>query len=325
MAYNPRTGVIDFFGGEEDLRAGVLRCVGDPNQRFQEDALRIMRAIRFAAVLGFKIEKETAKAMHENKKLLHSIASERIANELNRLIIGQGAYALLSKHTDILLEVIPEMAPMEGFKQNTPYHCYDVLEHTLRSVDYAPPDVHVRLTMLFHDIGKPECYSEKDGRGHFYGHPKVSAGMTARILSRLKYDNETKSVLKELILSHDVRGLSRKQPLKRMLGKIGEARFRQLMSVQRADAMAQAEGHRAGKLEDIDKAEQILEEVLAAQECFSLKDLAVDGRDLIDAGVAEGPELGRVLKRLLKMVIDEEVENDKEALLAAAYVNPSTL
>jgi tRNA nucleotidyltransferase (CCA-adding enzyme) len=317
MAYNPTTGLIDYYGGQQDLADKLIKCVGNPNKRFQEDALRIMRALRFAAALGFEIEKTTAQAMHDNRKLLNNIAVERIAIELNKLLLGNNVRELLLAHFDILTTIIPELSAARGFKQNNPYHCYDVLEHILYSVENAPKDIIIRLIMLFHDIGKPNCYSEADGIGHFYGHPQASTDMTKDILTRLKYDNDTIKAVTELVLYHDSE-INRKQHIKRWLNKIGEERFRQLIKVKKADALAQAEHVRQDRIAELNGLLIKLDEILAEQQCFSLKDLEVNGRDLLEAGVPQGTQIGVILNRLMDMVIDDEAANDREVLLEIA-------
>jgi len=315
MAYNPKTGIVDFFGGQEDIKDGIIRCVGDADKRFQEDALRIMRALRFAAVLGFTIEKNTSNSCIGNRQLLQNIAVERIAVELNQLIVGKGVFDVLRTHTSVLTEIIPEMIPMVGFDQNTAYHCFDVFQHTLRSVAYAPSDVVIRLTMLFHDIAKPKCYHEDERGGHFYGHAQAGAEMAREILQRLKYDNDTIETVTQLILYHGVELHPESKSIKRWLNRIGEVRLRQLIEVKRADAMAKADQYRQGDMDALDRITATIDEVIEQQQCFALKDLAVDGRDLIAVGVPQGTAIGKWLNRLMDMVIDEQVENDKGKLL----------
>ena len=317
IAYNPTKGIIDFYNGASDISAGVIKCVGDPDKRFSEDALRIMRALRFACELRFKIDKDTSAAMSGNRKLLHNIAAERIADELNRMIVCGGVGGIISEYLDVMAEIIPEIKPMVGFKQNTPYHCYDVFEHTMKSIDAAPFDVQIRLTMLFHDIAKPLHYTELNGVGHFYGHSQTSSGMAKKILRRLKYDNNTVDTVSLLILYHDSKINPDRLSLKRWLNKIGEERLRQLFEVKRADANAQAEQYRSGKLSGLDEAVRITDAIISERQCFALKDLAVNGRDMIDAGVTEGPDIRFMLNKLLDMVINEQIENTKESLLAA--------
>jgi len=315
MAYNPEMGIVDFFDGLGDLNAGIIKCVGDPDKRFREDALRIMRALRFASVLSYSIDRETAAAMHDNRGRLKNIAAERIASELNKLITGSGVRGVLSEHLPVVFEIIPELAPAAGFEQNNPHHCHDVLGHILHSVENAPVDVVVRLAMLFHDIAKPGCYTESDGVGHFYGHPKISSDMAGRILSRLKYDNHTLEAVVLLVLHHDREIPPVPKSVKRWMNKIGEERFAQLIEAKKADAMAQSPDHRAKKLEILNKISGLAEQIIKQQQCFSLKDLAVNGRDLMAAGVSEGEQIGVMLNCLLDMVIDGQVENDKTELL----------
>ena len=318
MAYSPKKGVVDFFGGIQDIENQTVRCVGDADKRFQEDALRIMRALRFASVLDFTIEGHTSAAIYRNKHLLQNIAVERIANELNKLIVGDNAGNILLNYTCVIGAVIPEIKEMVGFEQKSPYHHLDVWNHTAASVTKAPADVPLRLTMLLHDIAKPGCYSEADGIGHFYGHSKVSSDMAKEILLRLRYDNSTIETVTELILYHDANIHPERKHIKRWLNRIGEERFRQLIEIKRADAMAKSEKYRQAKMEVLNDILTVLDEIIEQNQCFSLKDLAVNGRDLIAAGVPEGVTIGRILNRLMDMVIDEQVENNKEKLLETA-------
>jgi len=315
MAYNQKAGLVDYYNGQQDLSDKRIKCVGNPNKRFKEDALRIMRALRFAGEMGFSIEQGTAQAMYDNKELLNNISVERIAVELNKLICATDIVPLLNEHKSILTWIIPEMIPMIGFEQNTPYHCYDVFMHTLHSVDSAVHDVKIRLTMLLHDTGKPHRYTEEDGVGHFYGHPAVSADIANEVLKRLRYDKNTVDTVTELILYHDADIHPSHKRIKRWLNRIGEERFKQLLQVRRADALAQTPGLAEKKLLLVESVSAELDIVLEQQQCFLLKDLAVSGKDLIDQGIKEGKQIGALLNRLMDMVINEEVENDREALL----------
>jgi tRNA nucleotidyltransferase (CCA-adding enzyme) len=273
--------------------------------------------MRFAAALGFEIDGDTAQAMHAHKKLLNNIAAERIAAELNKIIVGGGARAVLSAHIEIIAEIIPEIRPAIGFAQNNPYHCYDVLEHILYSVESAPENLIIRLAMLLHDIGKPGCYTQSDdGVGHFHGHPEISAETAKNILLRLKYDNETVKTVTQLVLEHD--RIIGEQHVKRWLNKIGEERFRQLIEVKKADMAAHAEHVRKKNIDMLNGLLNLTDEIIAQKQCFAMKDLAVNGRDLIAAGLQEGAKIGAVLNRLLDMVIDGEAENDKAILLKIA-------
>jgi tRNA nucleotidyltransferase (CCA-adding enzyme) len=293
MAYNPKAGLVDCYGGRRDLAERKIRCVGNPDDRFREDALRIMRALRFASAFGFSIDRDTAKAMQKNKKLLCNIAAERIAAELSKLLVGNGARDILSAHTDIIAEVIPEIL-----------HCHDGPAHTLASVEAAPKELVIRLAMLFHDISKPGAQESSD--------------MAKKILSRLKYDGETIKTVTQLILYRDADIEAGGKHIKRWLNRIGEERLRQLLSVKRADIMAQPENCRQAKLGALDAVLASMDEIVARRQCFSRKGLAVSGRELIDAGVPEGSEVGAILDKLVDMVIDGEAENDKAVLLEIA-------
>ena len=317
MAYNRKTGVIDFFGGLDDIH-GVIRCVGEAGDRFQEDALRIMRALRFASRLGFSIEENTANAMHEKRGLLNSISVERIAAELNKFITGDNIAELLQAHKTIIMEIIPELALMDGFDQNTPYHCYDVWTHTLMSMEYAPKELAIRLVMLLHDIAKPQCYIEKEGTGRFPGHQQVGSDMAGKILRRLKYDNDTIDTVIRLILHHDDGIEPESKIVKRWLSRMGEHRLRLLIEVKRADALAQSERYHDDKLAVLSGVVSLIDEIIKQRQCFTLKDLALDGDDLIEMGVREGAGIGIILNKLLDMVINEEAVNDKAILAEIA-------
>jgi len=316
MAYNPKTGIVDYYGGQQDLAEKKIKCVGNPDKRFKEDALRIMRALRFAVAFGFCIDENTAKAMSDNKKLLQNISSERIATEINKIIMEDNICELLFSHLHILFEIIPELEPSFGFDQHSPYHCFDVLTHTLKTVENSPNDLIVRLTMLFHDIGKPECYTcDEDGIGHFRGHWQVSADMAKEILFRLRYDNETIKTVTELVYYHNLVIDPNAKSIKQMLNKIGEKKFMQLMDVKKADIMAKAVEYRAEQIDIINETIILANEIIDQKQCYSLKNLAINGKDLIKIGVKEGAEIGKILNMLLDMVIDESVENDKIKLL----------
>lgn len=319
MAYSPSVGLIDYFGGQEDLKNKLIKCVGEPDKRFQEDALRIMRAVRFASVYDFFISADTASAVKSNVNLLENIAVERISSELNKLLCGKGAKQMLLQFWDVISFIIPEIKASVGFPQKNPYHCYDVYEHIAESVANAPENLTIRLTLLFHDIGKPKCCGTyEDGTAHFYGHPKASSEMAVDILKRMRYDNNTIKRVRDLILYHDADLQPGQKNIKRWLNKIGEEEFRQLLEVRRADIKAQSERYKNDRLIMLDKVEALLNEVLRQRQCFSLMDLAVSGSDLIDAGIPQGRQIGEILNRLMDLVIDGKIENEKSKLLARA-------
>jgi len=319
IAYHPDEGLVDPYGGAEDIQNKIIRCVGDADRRLGEDALRILRALRFAATLGFAIEQTTANSIHRNKHLLLSISAERIRAELCRLLVGKNAGQVLLAFADVLGVFIPEILPMAGFDQNNPHHYLDVWRHTVQTVVHAPPDVIVRLTMLFHDMGKPPTYTQDEaGIGHFYGHPKVSAEMARAILHRLKCDNETLHTVKTLVLYHDTQIEPQPKTVKRWLGRLGPENLGRLLSVKRADACGQAEQFRLDRFAQIDQIASCMEEILAQQQCFSLKDLQINGRDLLEMGVSQGSVIGEILRQLLDLVMDEQIENTKIALMREA-------
>lgn len=318
LAYSEEHGVIDCFGGRDDLADGIVRCVGDPALRFGEDALRIMRGLRFASVLGFSVEAETARSMRAQKSLLDRIAKERIGAELTKLLCGKGAQDILFGFYDVLGQVLPELLPMVGFGQNNPYHRYDVWEHTARAVGAVEPEPVLRLTMLLHDSGKPHCYTQDSrGVGHFYGHAKISGQLADTALKRLKFDSRTIRRVLLLIRYHDLPPHNTEKWIRRQLCRIGEENLRALLSVKEADCRAQNPDF-LYRLDQLGEVRRTLSRVLAENQCFSLRDLKVDGNDLIALGFPAGKELGETLRLLLNEVIDGKCPNERVALLRLA-------
>ena len=316
IAMDLRGNLHDPFGGAEDIRAGLIRCVGEPDQRFQEDGLRVMRALRFAACFGCEIERRTARAVHENRAMLDRVAAERISAELRKLLAGKNAGEVLRQYPDVFCQFWPQLGPLVTLEQNNPWHRWGGWEHTIHTVEAVPADVTLRLAMLLHDIGKPACKStDEKGIDHFYGHPAVSAQLADQMLRELKFDNKTRERVVLLVERHDAQLPPRSQVIRRWLGRLGPEAFFQLLEVKRADGMGQAlekVRDRLAELEEIKvKAEQILEE----RQCLTLKDLEVDGRDVIAAGVEPGPEVGRVLEGLLDRVLSGEIRNERRELL----------
>ena len=314
--------VIDPFGGQTDLHRGVLRCVGEPVLRLQEDALRIMRALRFASVLSFAIDGETAAAVHREKESLQQIAAERIAVELGKLLCGESAAEVLLTYPDVLGVVLPEILPAVGFDQRNSHHCYDVWEHTVRAVSAAPQNLLLRYALLFHDLGKPETFSmDEQGVGHFYGHGKRSAELAEAACRRLRLDNDSRETIVLLVRLHDAEILATEKSIRRMLRRIGEERLRLLLQMKRCDNLAQHPDYH-GRQRTIDQLEVLLDMVLRQELCFSLKQLAVKGNDLTDMGLS-GPAVGRALNTLLDLVVEERLPNDRSTLLA--YVKEELL
>lgn len=306
----------DPFGGKSDILAGLIRCVGEPDQRFQEDGLRVMRALRFAAVFGYAIELGTAQAIHENRAMLSRVAAERINVELCKLLTGQSAGEILRQYPDVLCQFWPELEPLIALEQNNPWHCWGGWEHTIHAVEASPADAPLRLAMLLHDIGKPSCKStDENGIDHFYGHPAVSAQLADQMLRTLKFDNATRKQVVTLVEHHDVQLPPRNQVIRRWLNRLGPEVFFQLLEVKRADNMGQALEKVRDRLAELDEVKAKAEQILEQRQCLTLKDLAVDGRDVMAAGVAPGPEVGRVLEGLLDRVLKDEIPNERNALL----------
>lgn len=320
VAVDENGDTVDHHGGIPDIERGLIRCVGDPDKRFGEDALRILRAVRFSSVLGFEIEEETEKAVFRNKALLKNISSERIASELVKLLCGKNARAVITRYVDVLGEFMPEMLPMKGFDQHNVHHIYDILEHTACAVENTPSEPIIRLAALFHDIGKPPCYEMINGVGHFYGHAKVSAEIAHDILVRLKFDNHTKETVIRLVKLHDVQIEETEKAVKRFLNKNTPEVFCALLDLKRADTLAQAPMC-LPRLEYIERIRAIAEEILNRKECFSLKQLEVNGKDLIVLGYKPGKAIGVCLGAMLEAVIDGRLKNEKSELVKFAADN----
>lgn len=319
MAYHPVEGLVDAFGGQEDLARGVIRCVGEPEKRFTEDALRILRALRFASVYGFTIEEKTADAIHALKDTLRQVAAERIRVELAKLLCGRGAETILRDYADVIFAVLPQLKPMHGFEQHTPYHRYDVWEHTIRAVAAAPAVETLRLAMLLHDSGKPAAFSlDEAGVGHAYGHAKISAAIAREVLSFLRVDNATLERVLTLVEHHDIPLTGDRRRILRRLNQFGEETLDQLIEVHRADGC----GKGTATVGEIDAWAACLKDavrsVLAQRPCYTLKSLAVNGGDLMRAGIPKGPAIGAALNALLQAVMEDRLPNDREALLAQA-------
>lgn len=314
-----RDGVlVDEFGGQKDLSQKIVRCVGDPDRRFREDGLRILRALRFASALDFTIDADTSRSLKENRAMLDGIAKERIRTEFVQLLCGPGAERILGEYREVVARFIPEIAASFGFAQNNPHHIYDVWEHTLKTVSAVAPNPILRVTMLLHDLGKSFCYTEdKNGIRHFYGHATRSAELAEAILRRLRFDRRTAETITLLVRRHDLSLPDDERILKRRLNLLGEENLRRLLQVRAADTLAKSPQDRE-KLVLLERTKQTLERILDERQCFSLKELAVSGGDLIAAGVPEGAELGKALDALLGAVIDGECPNERDALLEFA-------
>ena len=316
IAMDLQGNLRDPYGGVDDIKAGLIRCVGEPGHRFQEDGLRVMRALRFAAVFGYEIEEQTAETVHENRAMLDRVAEERINVELRKLLVGKDAGNVLRQYPDVFCQFWPELGPLVTLEQHNPWHCWGGWEHPIHAVEAAPADVTLRLAMLLHDIGKPACKStDEQGIDHFYGHPAVSAQMADEMLRALKFDSKTQERVLLLVERHDIQMPPRSQVIRRWLNRLGPEAFFQLLEVKRADNMGQAPEKVQDRLVELDEIKAKAEQILAERQCLTLKDLAVDGRDVIAAGIEPGPEVGRVLEELLERVLSGEVPNEREVLL----------
>lgn len=319
MAYSKMTGIVDLFGGQNDLKNKIIRCVGDPDRRFNEDALRILRALRFASALDFEIEEKTAQSLLKNRALLGNISEERIAKELLKLVCGKGAKRILTDFAPVLFEILPELQPMYKNSHDNPHHCYDIYEHTLIAVESIDPEPTLRFAMLLHDCGKPAVKKfDENGVAHFYGHQRISAEISAQILARLKVSNKFRDEILFLVSNHDRWELyENTEKMPRYLSKFGLDGVLNLLKVMRADVLAQSPEYRY-RLDQIADAEEIAKNLAAQKPCLSLSELQINGRTLMDIGIPQGRKLGAVLAQLLDEVIDGVTKNTQEALTTRA-------
>ena len=326
IAMDARGKITDPFDGISDINNGILRTVGNAGERFREDPLRIFRGLRFAAVLcqtdshsAFTIDENTAKAMFENRMLLKGVSAERLYAEFSKLVGGAFAGNVIRKYTEIIGVVIPPLLTMKGFNQRNPYHRYDVLEHCIRAMEYTEDNYCLKLAALFHDVGKPETFFlDDEGIGHMYGHPAAGERIFRDIMSDLKADRATTDRVAALIKYHDIVFQKDKTLLKRCKNRYTPEMLLDILSIKEADNIAT--GNAGSDL--IDKFHEIrrmIHEILDEKECFTLKDLAVSGSDLINEGMAPGPELGETLNKLLELVIEGRVDNNRDALLKAIF------
>ena len=321
MAYNPKEGLIDPYCGYEDIQYRIIRCVGNPDDRFQEDALRILRALRFSVQLGFKIDLFTKRAMIDNRSLLDIMSFERINSEFVKIIESSNSHHArmqLLEFDKILEQFIPEVKLTFGFEQKNPYHRYPVYAHILTVLkECTDADIITKLAAFFHDIGKPHCYQDdENGIRHFKGHSRVGANMTDTIMRRLKFDNDTREKVVQLVYYHDVSFEVGKKYVRRWLNKIGIDQFKRLLVLRRADIMGQSEFNRAERLQKLEAVNECLEEVLTEKPAFSIRDLEIDGKDVMKYMLMdECPEVGCWLKHILNMVIDGRLQNNREELI----------
>lgn len=322
MAYSPKRGLIDIFGGREDLKNGVLRAVGDPDKRFTEDALRILRALRFAAVYGFQIEQKTAHSAKRLAKRISLLSGERVFSELKKLLMGDFCEQIMLDFPEIICEALPELKPTVGFEQHSPHHVYDVYTHSVKAVSYSPKDAAIRIAALLHDVGKPETFVfGKDGAGHFYGHSEASVRLCEQALMRLKADNATSNTVCALIKYHDPVIPTDEKSVKRWMNKLTPNVLLQLLELKKADNMAQVVNPETSemckkRLTGYAEIKKTVEKIQSENACFSIKQLAVNGDDLAALGVPRNKEMGKALSLILDAVISGDVENDRERIFS---------
>ena len=319
MAYNDTEGLVDYFDGQRDLSYGAIRCVGVATNRFAEDALRILRALRFASTLGFSIEPSTSAAILSGRKMLSAVANERISTELLKLLCGKNVDFVLRRYRSVFAVFIPELVGTFDFEQNNKHHNRDVYRHTVAAVKNIEPDPLLRTVMLFHDIGKPLSRTvDKYGVSHYYNHPVLGAAMTEEILRRLCMKRRFIEDAAILIRHHDYRITPDPVKIKKLLGKLGVETVYRLYKVQRADILAQSNYQREEKLDNLSKVEAETERIIRDGECYNLKMLAISGVDLLHIGITDGETIGKTLDLLLNRVITGELSNDKDRLISAA-------
>ncbi|TCT13945.1 tRNA nucleotidyltransferase (CCA-adding enzyme) [Natranaerovirga pectinivora] len=320
MAYNNEDGLVDVFDGIKDLKEGIIKCVGNPIERFNEDALRMLRAIRFAAQLSFKIEQNTEIAIKKLSRNINNISAERILVELTKLLISNNPQLIKKLYELNLLEnIIPEFLPCFETEQENPHHMYNVGDHTLKTLGYIEGDAILRWTMLFHDIGKPaKKTTDKKGIAHFYGHAEESSILAERILKRLKADNKTITTVKRLIIHHDYRYKVSSKTVRKAIFKVGEDIFPLLLKVQKADVMAQSEYMKEEKLLTIEKINEIYKKIIEENQCVSIKQLEITGKDIIALGINEGKHIGETLNFLINVVLEDPEKNNTFTLLELA-------
>ena len=318
MAYNDRSGIVDIFGGMDDLQNKIIRCVGEARERFTEDALRIMRAVRFSAQLGYDIDENTKKAIIELAPNLKNISAERIQVELVKLLVSPNPdFIRIAYDLGITAVILPEFDKAMKTEQNNPHHMYTVGEHLIHCVKNIRADKALRIAALLHDIGKPDTKTtDEDGVDHFYGHVELSEEMAAKILRRLKFDNDTITKVRKYIRFHDYQIVSTPKAVRRAMNKIGVEYFAQVMEIKQADMRAQSGYQREEKEAKWQQVQELYQERLLKAECVTIKDLAINGTDLIRLGVAQGKEIGEVLNRLLQEVLDAPEKNTVEYLTA---------
>ncbi len=320
MAYNDEEGLIDEYGGLKDIEDKIIRCVGDPRERFTEDALRMMRAVRFAAQLGYEIEEETKAAVRELYPRLDMISAERIQTELCKLITSDNpAHLRIAYELGITSVVLPEFDRCMLQEQHHIHHCYSVGEHILHAMENIEADRALRYTMLLHDIAKPECrIVDDEGNEHYYGHDVRSAEVAHAVMKRLKFDNDTLKTVETLVRNHDLKVEDSEKAVRRAVNKLGKDVFPMLLKVKHADTLAQSDYMRKEKLSHLDRLKTLYDDIMAKGQGVMISDLVIGGSDIIALGAEPGPGIGRILNELLELVLEDPDKNERETLLSEA-------
>ncbi len=325
IAYSENCGFVDPFGGCEDIRNRIIRCVGDAKRRFEEDALRIMRALRFSSVLGFEIEENAAEVIEAYRSYLNNISKERIFTELSKMLCGENIVSVLLKFPNVISEVVPDLKKSIGFNQHNKHHVYDVYTHTAHVVGNCPDDLPLRLAALFHDVGKPSCFfTGDDGQGHFYGHAEESEAVAARVLTDLKSSNQLKRLVCELIKIHDREIVNTPKSIRRFLNSVSADAANRIFDLKKADNLSLAPEYRCRALQ-LEETESQMHIIMESNQCVSEKQLQINGKDLIQLGVQPGRKLGFIKGEMLKRVIDGDIENNRECLVEYAKKLINTL
>lgn len=321
IAFNQYDGIIDIFGGLEDINKRIIKTVGNSNKRFSEDSLRVLRALRFASVLDFNIDNKTKDGIFNNKQLLKNISAERIWNEFKKLLIGNNTVKILREYVDVITVFLPEIKSMVGFEQHSKYHCYDLWEHTLNALSYADNDIIVKLAVLFHDIGKPEVLTiDEKGEGHFYNHPKISAEITENILNRFRVDNKTKEEVITLVKEHDRVINATEKSINRTIQKLGSNElFEKLLKVKFCDVGGQSKNLKDSRTDQLNCIKNKYKEFIKNNKIVTkITDLKINGKDIMAFGISEGKYVGEVLKKLFTLVTDNNLPNNHTQLMKKA-------
>lgn len=319
LAADKNGNIIDYFNGLKDIENKIIRCVGNPINRYNEDALRILRTLRFASIFNFSINENTKNAIKSLYVNLNNVSQERISSEFVKLLKGKNCTNILREYSEVFFFIIPELKDMFNFNQNNPNHQFDVWEHTLKVLENIENknDINLMISGLFHDIGKPSTYSvDKNGIGHFYNHFQISGTMTENILKRMRFSNETIKEVSTLVFLHDREIVPSKRSILKLLNQINKDMFNKLLLLKKADTLAKKENNFSDpKLEKINEISIMLNSFDLQKECFSLKALKINGKDLINLGLAPGEEFKIILNEILMLVIEDKIPNEKEKLL----------